>query len=179
MASSTPASAFFFSKKRESEAIRLDLSGLPEEWVRLQGRNLADYANYIGGMKLRYVSTKKVIEAHAKRRGTVWNSLPPKSLWRNMVATLRVVDRLAAEINQPVEEIVSAYRAPAYNARCAGAKTGSWHQANVAVDVKFPVRAAVVTTSVRSLRDRGLFKGGVGSYWNFTHIDTRGQSVDW
>lgn len=179
MASSTPASAFFFSKKRETAAIRLDLSGLPEEWVRLQGRNLADYANYIGGMKLRYVSTKKVIEAHAKRRGPVWNSLPPKSLWRNMVATLRVVDRLGAEINQPVQEIVSAYRSPAYNARCAGAKTGSWHQANVAVDVKFPVRASVVTTSVRSLRSRGLFKGGVGSYWNFTHIDTRGQSVDW
>lgn len=179
MASSTPASAFFFGKKKEVVATRLDLSGLPEEWVRLQGRNLADYANYIGSIKLRYISTKQVIEAHAKRRGTVWNSLPPKSLWRNMVTTLRVVDRLGAEINQPVKEIVSAYRSPAYNARCSGAKTGSWHQANVAVDVKFPVRASVVTTSVRSLRARGLFKGGVGSYWSFTHIDTRGQSVDW
>jgi uncharacterized protein YcbK (DUF882 family) len=93
--------------------------------------------------------------------------------------TLRVVDRIALELNSPISEILSAYRSPAYNARCAGARTGSWHQANVAVDVKFPIRASVVTATTRNLRDRGLFKGGVGSYWNFTHIDTRGQNINW
>ena len=60
-----------------------------------------------------------------------------------------------------------------------GAKSGSWHQANVAVDVKFPERASKVTAAARSLRERGLFKGGVGGYWNFTHIDTRGENVNW
>jgi hypothetical protein len=31
----------------------------------------------------------------------------------------------------------------------------------------------------RNLRDRGLFKGGIGGYWNFTHIDSRGENMDW
>ncbi|MFC7336567.1 D-Ala-D-Ala carboxypeptidase family metallohydrolase [Haloferula chungangensis] len=177
IASSTPASAFFFAKKEGASS--LDLSSFPSEWVHRQGRNLTDYANFIGSLKLRNVRTEQVIAAHAKRRGSVWNSLPPKSLWKNAAPTLKVIDRLSAELNQPVKEIVSAYRSPAYNARCAGAKRGSWHQANVAMDVKFPIRASIVTSRVRSLRSRGMFKGGVGSYWNFTHIDTRGQSVDW
>ena len=82
-------------------------------------------------------------------------------------------------MNVGVKEVVSAYRSPAYNARCAGAKRRSWHQANVAVDVKFHTGARNVTATARNLRDRGLFKGGVGSYSSFTHIDTRGQNVNW
>ncbi|MGB6221865.1 D-Ala-D-Ala carboxypeptidase family metallohydrolase [Haloferula sp.] len=177
LGSATPASAFFFRKPAAETS--LNVSKLPAAWVQRQGRNLAEYSQFIGKLRLRYVSTQQIIEAHAKHRGHVWNSLPPKSLWRNMAPTLKVLDRLAAELNQPVTEIISAYRSPAYNARCSGAKRGSWHQANVALDVKFPVRASVVSSEVRSLRSRGLFKGGVGRYYAFTHIDTRGQSVDW
>ncbi|MEP4078829.1 D-Ala-D-Ala carboxypeptidase family metallohydrolase [Haloferula sp.] len=176
VASSTPASAFFWKKKASAS---IDLSRLPVPWINRQARYLNDYADFLASLKLRRVSPQLVIEAHAKRRGLVWNSLPPKSLWKNMAPTLKVVDRLAAEIDQPVKEIVSAYRSPAYNARCSGAKRGSWHKANVAVDVKFPIRSSVVSSNVRSLRSRGLFKGGVGHYYSFTHIDTRGQSVDW
>lgn len=179
LASSAPASAFSFNFWKKSEDAAVDLSGLPEAWVKREGSKLKDYANFLASLKLRHVSPEQVISAHAKRRGSVWNSLPSKSLWKNMAPTLKVVDRLAVELNQPVKEIISAYRSPAYNARCSGAKRGSWHKANVAVDVKFPVRASVVSSSVRSLRSRGLFKGGVGRYSGFTHIDTRGQSVDW
>jgi uncharacterized protein YcbK (DUF882 family) len=125
------------------------------------------------------LTVHQVIEAHAKQRGTVWNTLPPRALWRQMVPTLRVIDRLCQEMEQPVTEIVSAYRCPAYNARCAGARSGSWHQANVAVDVKFAVAASTVAQTARTLRSRGLFRGGVGRYSGFTHVDTRGQNVDW
>jgi hypothetical protein len=45
--------------------------------------------------------------------------------------------------------------------------------------VKFPVRASKVTAMARELRNLGLFKGGVGGYWNFTHIDARGTNVNW
>lgn len=92
---------------------------------------------------------------------------------------LKVVDRVAREMNVSEVEIISAYRSPAYNARCSGARTGSWHQANIAADVKFPVRASKVTATARELRNLGLFKGGVGGYWNFTHIDARGQNINW
>ena len=158
---------------------RTDLSGLPPEWAQQQGRVLRDYTLYLAGLKLKTISPGQVIEAHAKCKGSTWNSLPPKAWWTRMGYTLRVADRIALEMNAKEVEIISAYRSPAYNACCAGARRGSWHQANVAVDVKFPMRAANVASAARNLRDRGLFKGGVGDYWNFTHIDTRGTNVNW
>jgi hypothetical protein len=156
-----------------------NIGGFSEEWVRMQGRNLKDYASYLNSLKMRNISAQDVISAHAKQRGSVWNTLPPRQWWTRMGYTLRVIDRISSAMNVPVKEIVSAYRSPAYNARCQGAKSHSWHQANVAVDVQFDTSARNVTKATRSLRDRGLFKGGVGSYSSFTHIDTRGENVNW
>lgn len=156
-----------------------NIGGFPEEWVRLQGRNLKDYAAYLNSLKMRNISAQDVIAAHAKERGSVWNMLPPRQWWSRMGYTLRVVDRISSEMRVPVKEVVSAYRVPGYNARCGGARRQSWHQANVAVDVQFDTSARNVTSAARSLRDRGLFKGGVGGYSSFTHIDTRGQNVNW
>jgi Peptidase M15 len=158
---------------------RIDLNAMDPDWVRRQGSLLPEYTRYLSNLKLRSISPAQVIEAHAKNKGSVWNILPPKSWWTRMGYTLRVVDRIALEMNVNQVEVVSAYRCPAYNANCEGAKSGSWHQANVAVDVKFPLRAAQVTKTARNLRGRGLFKGGVGGYWDFTHIDTRGENMDW
>lgn len=158
---------------------RMDLSELPPEWARSQGAILPDYARYLWNLKLVSICPAQVIEAHAKSKGAVWNSLPPKAWWTRMGYTLRVADRVAREMNVRKVEIVSAYRSASYNAHCEGARVGSWHQANVAVDVKFQARASQVTTTARSLRDRGLFKGGVGGYSDFTHIDTRGVNTNW
>ncbi len=137
------------------------------------------YAQYLNTLKLQNITAQDVISAHAKQRGPVWNTLPPRQWWTRMGYTLRVVDRISSMMDVPVREIVSAYRSPAYNARCSGAKARSYHQANVALDVQFETSARNVTHAARSLRDRGLFKGGVGSYSSFTHIDTRGTNVNW
>jgi len=144
-----------------------------------QGGELKAYADFIASLRLQRLTPRQVIEAHAKQRGPVWNSLPPRNYWRQMAPTLRVIDRVAIQLGQPVKEIISAYRAPSYNARCPGAKSGSYHQANVAVDVQFPVAPSLVAQTARTLRSSGLFRGGVGRYSTFTHIDTRGQNVDW
>ncbi|MGL4399579.1 MAG: D-Ala-D-Ala carboxypeptidase family metallohydrolase [Luteolibacter sp.] len=154
-------------------------SDLPEEWVRRERALLPEYTRYLTRLNLKSICPKQVIAAHAKSRGPVWNTLPPKAWWTRMGYTLRVADRIALEMNIGEVEIISAYRCPAYNANCEGAKSRSWHQANVAVDVKFPTRASVVAATARHLRTRGLFKGGVGGYWNFTHIDSRGENMDW
>ena len=167
------------SRLRRGSSPSTKIGGFPDEWVRLQGRNLNDYAAYLGTLKMRNISAQDVISAHAKKRGSVWNSLPPRQWWTRMGYTLRVIDRISLEMGVPVKEIVSAYRSPQYNARCSGAKSQSWHQANIAVDVQFHTSARNVTATARSLRDRGLFKGGVGSYSSFTHIDTRGTNVNW
>jgi hypothetical protein len=196
-ATSTQASAFLFQKKdtppvvavrtgssaparRTGNAIQAaSFNGIPSEWASLQGALLPEYTRYLASLKLQRVEPQQVIAAHAKQKGVVWNRLPPKQWWTRMGYTVRVVDRIAVYLNMPVEEIVSAYRSPVYNAQCEGAKVGSWHQANVAVDVKFPARASAITAASRNLRDRGLFKGGVGGYGSFTHIDTRGVNVNW
>ena len=161
------------------ESPRIDLSGVPEDWARNQGSLLPEYSRYLTNLRLKSISPQQVIEAHAKSKGSIWNALPPRNWWTRMGYTLRVADRVALEMNVHEVEVISAYRCPAYNAHCEGAKVGSWHQANVAVDVKFPARASQVAAVARNLRSRGLFKGGVGGYWNFTHIDSRGENMDW
>jgi len=157
----------------------ISLPDLPEEWVLRQGPLATDYLRYLNSLKMQRVCPQQVLESHAKAKASVWNSLPPKAWWNRIGYTLRVVDRIAREMNVAQVEVISAYRCPAYNAHCSGARSGSWHQANIAADVKFPVKASKVTATARELRDLGLFKGGVGGYWDFTHIDCRGQNINW
>lgn len=152
---------------------------LPEEWAARNHSAANQYFRYLSSLKLQRVCPRQVIETHAKQKGNVWNSLPPKIWWNRMGYVLRIVDRIAREMNVNEVEVISAYRAPAYNANCDGARAGSWHQANIAADVKFPVRASQVTATARELRNLGLFRGGVGGYWDFTHIDARGENINW
>jgi hypothetical protein len=152
---------------------------LPQEWLRMHARVIPEYYRYLVSLRLRNVTPHQVIKAHAKSKGGVWNTLPPRQWWNRMGYTLRVLDHVAHALGSPVTEVLSAYRSPAYNRRCAGARAGSWHQANVAIDVRFPVRASAVTATARNLRDRGLFRGGIGGYGSFTHIDTRGENINW
>jgi hypothetical protein len=163
----------------QAQASGLAMPDLPEEWLVRNGRQASEYFRYLSALKLKRVDAAQVLEAHAKEKGGVWNSIPPKASWRRMGYTLRVAERIAQEMNVSEVEIISAFRSPDYNARCRGARTHSWHQQNIAVDVKFPMRASKVTAMARQLRDEGLFRGGVGGYWNFTHIDARGQNINW
>ena len=187
LGSNTSASAFFSRKSStpkvivnsSSSSAALDLRELPSDWVARQGTNLKDYSSFLSSLRLQRLTPKQVIEAHAKKHGSIWNTLPPRNMWRQMAPTLRVIDRVAMELGQPVGEIVSAYRSPSYNATCPGAKRNSYHQVNVAIDVKFASRPTTVSQAARALRSRGVFSGGVGRYSGFTHIDTRGKNVDW
>jgi uncharacterized protein YcbK (DUF882 family) len=171
-----PTSAFTFRKPANPE---VNYEDLPEEWMHKQSSNLHNYIDYLRNLNLEKIPVHKVIAAHAKNRSGVWNTLPPQEMWKNISNTLRVVDRIGKELKMPVKEIASVYRAPQYNAQCPGAKKKSWHQANVAIDVIFPVDPSVVHRTSRQLRATGYFSGGIGNYSNFTHVDTRGQNVDW
>jgi hypothetical protein len=173
------AEAFHWPWSKDVAECGVDVGRLDCRWLARNQKMLRDYANYIEGLHLRNITVQQVVEAHAKRRGSVWNELPPKSDWRNIRHTLEVVDRVSRELDVPVTEIVSVYRTPAYNRRCPGAKRHSWHMRNFAVDVKMGTRPSRVAAMARKLRGRGEFRGGVGRYWNFTHIDTRGNNVDW
>lgn len=156
------------------------VAGIPQSWVRLKGSNVNRYANYIKGLRLRNITPRMVLAPHFKTRGNTANSLPPRSMWKKIGPTLKVIDRMSRDMERPVKYILSAYRSPRYNAAVRG-KSGSLHKANQAIDVVFHGATPWHVASVaRYLRDKKRkFKGGVGAYSSFVHIDTRGYKADW
>lgn len=156
------------------------VAGIPSSWVRLKGKNVYRYANYIKSLRLRNITPRMVIAPHFKTRGSVANSLPPRKMWKKMGPTLKIIDRMVSEMGLPVQHILSAYRSPRYNNAVHG-KSRSLHKANQAVDVVFRgASPSHVANVARHLRDRKRkFKGGIGQYSGFVHVDTRGYNADW
>ncbi len=182
LASGTQSQAGFLDfllSGQEMSPAELKKFGIPQIWSSQLGSQLPSYVEFLRKANLHAVTVKQVIEPHLHVRGTVRNCLPPKAMWGNIRATLKVVDRLADRLDLPVKDIVSAYRSPAYNARCPGAKSNSYHMRNIAIDVTFNCAPGKVAAMARAMRATGLFKGGVGRYGGFTHVDTRGANADW
>lgn len=152
---------------------------IPEDWVRVLGPQVRDYVAFLQRLRLRHIKIEQIIEPHLKRRGKVQNSIPPRQMWRSIAPTLKAADQVAARLGEPVSHIISAYRSPAYNARCAGARSNSYHLRNMALDLQFRSSPRRVAMVARELRERGVFAGGVGRYSGFTHLDTRGRKADW
>ena len=100
---------------------------------------LVAYAKFLSRQRLRHITVRQVIDAHLKCRGPIKNTPPPRSLWSNIVPTIRVVDRMLGEMGVPLVEIISAYRSPSYNSRCPGACRDSLHTRNLALDVRLPL----------------------------------------
>tara|TARA_B110000483_G_scaffold222632_1_gene279766 strand:+ start:186 stop:854 length:669 start_codon:yes stop_codon:yes gene_type:complete len=156
------------------------VAGIPQSWVRLKGSNVNRYANYVKGLRLKNITPRMVLAPHFKTRGNVINDIPPRKMWKKMGPTLKVIDRMAGEMGVPVRHILSAYRSPRYNAAVRG-NSGSLHKSNQAVDVVFhgatPWHVARVARYLRDTKRK--FKGGIGTYSSFVHIDTRGYKADW
>ena len=153
--------------------------GIPHAWVQAKGSDVLRYARFIQKLRLRNITPRMVLAPHFKTRGSVQNSLPPKSYWEKMAPTLKIVDKMVTRIGSPLKEVTSAYRSPRYN-RAVGGKSRSYHMQNMACDIQFrgisPYHVAYVA---KQFRDQGYYKGGIGRYSGFVHIDTRGTNVDW
>lgn len=146
--------------------------------LTLDGDGLA-YESFLDGLGLRHIRPMEMIRPHFNIRGSVCNSLPPRDAWKNIAPTLRVADELRQQLGSRLHTILSAYRSPAYNAVCPGAAPNSFHVRNMALDLAFDCPPAEVAKAAEALRDKGFFKGGIGRYPTFTHIDTRGYQADW
>ena len=176
VAAPSNAMGFFWSTPRNKANANIEI---PAEWIERFGPSVREYVSFLQRLNLKHLRIEQLISAHMKERGKVKNSLPPKALWRNIRPTLKAADRLAEKLNEPIRNIVSAYRSPRYNARCAGARSRSFHMHNMALDLQFRSSPRQVALAARELREKGVFTGGVGRYSSFTHIDTRGKKADW
>lgn len=120
-------------------------------------------------------------DAHGNRHKRAYgkNTNPPEELWENIIPTIRILDELRYTIGAPII-LTSVYRSPAYN-RTLGGKTKSMHIQFNAVD--FVVRDRSTPTDwaaiLKMMRAEGRFRGGIGVYSSYVHLDTRGRNADW
>ena len=74
----------------QAPAPSIILPDLPSDWARTQGVGLQEYARYLASLNLKSISAQQVIEAHAKNKGSIWNTLPPKKWWKRMTSRIKL-----------------------------------------------------------------------------------------
>jgi lysozyme len=135
----------------------------------------ADFQQLLDQHGVRYFDADEVFFRGARDAKLQLNTDPPRSLWPSLLAVTKVADEARHRLGRPLR-INSAYRNAAYN-RAIGGASASIHMRGGALDLSgSPVTLRRI---LREMRDEGLFKGGIGRYPTFTHVDVRGKNVDW
>ena len=138
------------------------------------------YEAWLEALQLKHFSPREITNYSKAVRGGVTNSIPDRSLWKNIVVPLWILDQLREAIDLPIR-ITSNYRSPKYNKQVKGS-SGSFHLKNGALDFQVdgmsPGRAF---DHLNRMRHAGCFTGGLGAYPTFTHIDAglRGRNATW
>lgn len=138
-----------------------------------------EYARFIASLDLRHLSPPEIINPHRGIYNGIPNQLPPKSLWNKIAPTLKLADEIRERLGVPLLRITSAYRSPKYNRQIPGAASRSHHVRNQALDLVFACPARDAANMARKLRNKRFFRGGLGVYPSFIHIDTRGYNANW
>ncbi len=106
------------------------------------------------------------------------NTDPPEELWGNAVPLVETLEAVRKHFGKRLR-LSSVYRSPAYNKKIGGAQK-SQHMRFTAADFTVEgVKPSDVFTEVSRIRDRGGFRGGLGRYKTFTHLDVRGWNASW
>jgi hypothetical protein len=144
--------------------------------------DMSAFTAYVDSLGLSYFKAEEFLvlgnqNASGKCEGR--NTYPPRDLWANIGPTARVLDALRKALGAPIQTL-SVYRSPAYNACISGSASNSLHMKFMAVDFsssdgKSPVHWA---RQLKAMRDAGVFKGGIGVYQSFVHVDTRGTNAN-
>lgn len=146
------------------------------------GFDMGAFSKLLQGLNLKYFEPHEFLvlgNQHFSGPCKGKNTLPPENLWNNILPTAKVLDAVREKLNSPIRTL-SVYRSPAYNACIPGAAGGSVHMKFMAVDFKCedgkgPVHWAKI---LKRMRDSGMFKGGIGVYSTFVHVDTRGTNAN-
>ncbi|MEL6235726.1 MAG: D-Ala-D-Ala carboxypeptidase family metallohydrolase [Pseudomonadota bacterium] len=106
------------------------------------------------------------------------NDHPPLEAWERILPTLRVLEAFLARCACEIE-VISSYRNERYNT-ALGSATRSQHLRFTAIDFIASTGTPEDWRGILiALRNEGLFRGGIGVYPSFVHVDTRGTNADW
>lgn len=146
------------------------------------------FEEFIDRLGLRHFKGAEFTPYWSRTHGGVKNSVPPESLWTNIIPTIIILDKLREELGAAIT-MLSTYRSPAYNT-AVGGEPASFHMKFRAID--FSCTSGSPTEWANKLRSwRGKeftlpgnagqfeFRGGIGLYPTFAHVDTRGYDANW
>lgn len=106
------------------------------------------------------------------------NKEPPQALWPRSIELAEVLQEFRNRVGGAVN-IHSMYRSPAYNT-CIGGVSSSQHMEFRAADLSCSVgKPRDWKRILEKMRAEGRFKGGIGIYNSFVHVDTRGVNANW
>lgn len=140
----------------------------------------AEYQLHLDEIGIKHFSSEEVLFLGGSHhipghRCSNKNNIPESNLWSNMDATILELDALREQIGSPLF-INSGYRNFDYN-QCVGGASKSFHKQFKAIDFRSnTITPREVARTLRLRRDQGTFKGGIGIYNSFVHIDTRGEN---
>jgi hypothetical protein len=135
----------------------------------------ADFQRLLDSAGIRYFTADEVFFRGARDARLQLNTDPPRGLWPSLLAVVKVADEARHRLGKPLR-ITSAFRSVAYNKAIQGA-VGSWHTKGGALDLSgSPVTLVGI---LEKMRKEGVFKGGIGRYKTFTHVDVRGRNASW
>ena len=135
----------------------------------------AEFQKLLEAQGTRYFNADEVFYRGARDAKLQLNTDPPRALWPSLLAVVRVADEARHRLGKPLR-INSAYRSPAYNRAISGASK-SVHVQGGALDLSGS--PATLHKILTQMRREGLFRGGIGRYKTFTHVDVRGRDADW
>jgi hypothetical protein len=136
----------------------------------------ADFQQLLDQHGVRYFNADEVFFRGARDAKLNLNTDPPRALWPSLLAVTKVADEARHRIGRPLR-INSAYRSPAYNRALPGSASNSIHMKGGALDLSGS--PATLHKILTQMRREGLFRGGIGKYRTFVHVDVRGKNADW
>jgi hypothetical protein len=135
------------------------------------------YREWLAAQGLRFGFDAEIAGKATAVTGGVTNDTPPLELWHRILPTVKLAELLREEFGATT--VNSAYRSAPYNG-AVGGEDASLHLQNNALDLTCATGTpAQWAASLRERRRNGDFKGGIGTYASFVHVDTRGVNRDW
>jgi lysozyme len=135
----------------------------------------ADFQKLLDEAGVRYFDADEVFYRGARDARLQLNTDPPRGFWPSLLAVVKIADEARHRLGKPLR-INSGFRSAAYNRAIKGA-VGSFHTKAAALDLSGS--PATLHRILQEMRREGLFRGGIGRYKTFVHVDVRGKNADW